>query len=319
MFEIPSISDPGIVERKSEESPESQLERAREFGEQYAGILEIAVGKKAERDMNQASLAPENQILWDAMQAFREKQSKRQEELCLDAQGLLRQAFQSEVQHQLLEDRTRYYLVELSPGIYSVIVDSDVFSKLMGGSQGVAIKIHDGVSFIMIPNFRNNQAFQQRIMEENIPHEVHHLIWWAVLDAGAFQSREHDSDFRKGFMMFQDELIARVSSDGGLGGYSHISLLSPQAREDLERAFPGKAEAILDRVGALNEFLEVLESVIMHSERVMKKDLLQVIVSSRTFDELEAGLYQMKLLIERFPMKERTELGHGLGFDAPIV
>lgn len=46
MFEIPSISDPSIVERKSEESPESQLERAREFGEQYAGILGIAVGKK---------------------------------------------------------------------------------------------------------------------------------------------------------------------------------------------------------------------------------------------------------------------------------
>ncbi len=319
MFEMLSTPHPSIVECESEELPESELERVHEFGEQYLGILEIAVGKKAEGDLNRAALAPENQILLNAMQDFREKQAKLQEQLGLDAHGLLQQAFQGEVHHRLLEERTRYYLDELSLGIYLVVVDSDVFSKLMSGAGALAVKVPNGISFIMIPCFPKNPTFQERMMEENIPHETHHLIWWAASDSGAFQNNESDTDFRKGFQMFQDELIARASSDGGLGGYSHISLLSPQAREDLERACPGKATAILDRVGVLNEFLEELDDVIVRSERVIKKDLLRAIITSRTFDELEASLRKMKLLIERFPIKEPPVLEHGLGFDAPIV
>jgi len=319
MFGEPKFLQPSVIENESEESPDKLLERAREFGEQYAGIIDVAIGKRTADSLLLTPLVKENKILFTAMQSFRQKQSELQNERNLDAQGLLYQAFQSEEQRHLLEDTTRYRLEELSSGIYSVMIDPNLFSKLMSGAEALAVKIPGGVSFIIIPNFQSHPEFQKRIIEENVPHETHHLVWDAAIDSGAFQSGEVDTDFRKGFMMFQDELIARASSDGGLGGYSHITLLGPQAREDLEKASPGKADAILDRVGLLNEFLYELNTVIMKSEKVTKKDLLQVIVTSKTFGELEVGLRKMKLLIEKFPFKEDAKPEKVGGFDAPIT
>lgn len=318
MFEEPGFPQSVISENRSEESPERRMEKAHEFGEQYVSILDVAIGKKPAGSLSLMPLAKENQILLDAMRTFQEEQRKLQEEQKLDARGLLRQAFPDAEQQRLLEGNGKFRLEELSPGLYAVMINPDLFVELMGGAQAVAVKIRNGVSFIIVPEFEAHSDFQKN-MDENIPHETHHLIWDAAIVSGAFQSSESDADFRKGFMMFQDELIARASSNGGLGGYSHITLLSPQAREDLERVSPGKSEAILERVGGLNRFLEKLNTIIMERDGVAKKDLLQVIVTSKTFDELEDGLQKMKLLIEKLPHKEFAQPEKGGGFDSMIT
>lgn len=103
--------------------------------------------------------------------------------------------------------------------------------------------------------------------------------------------------------------MARASTDGGLGGYTHIHSLSPDARAELERNNPGKAQQIIERVASLNDFLKELNELVARSEKVTKKDFVQTIISARNFDEIERGLRNMKTLIEKLPLKPEVPDG----------
>lgn len=270
------------------------------------------MGKEDLKSLEQSETEPLLSLLAQQALTFKAQQEQRQVEARLDARGMLLQVFNNEEQRALLEDASKYRLEELSPGIYGVFIDPGLAHKLRPGAAAMAASIKNGISFLFIKDYPNNE-FRQRYLEENIPHETHHLVWAAAQRSESFPSKETDPDYKKSFLKFQDELLARASTGGGLGGYTHIHELSPDAREELEKESPGKAQAIIDRVSSLNGFLHDLNGLIIRSEKVLKRDLVQTIMKAGTFDDLEQGLHEMKALVEKFPFKKQ-EQGNGWEF-----
>ncbi|MCE9643843.1 hypothetical protein K8Q93_01155 [Candidatus Parcubacteria bacterium] len=303
MREGPPKFIPKVEQQETIDSPEKQLESARVFGEHYSEVIDAALGKRDMKSFEQEKLDPQLQLLVQHAQIFKAEQQQRQTEAQLDAQGMLSQVFKTEEQQKLLQDTSKYRMEELSPGVYGIFVNPQLASKLRPGAAAMAVSLKNGISFLFIQDHTETE-FRQQYLEENLPHETHHLVWGAAQRLDAFPNKETDPDYKQSFTLFQDELLARASTSGALGGYTHINSLSPDARAELESRSPGKAQAIIERVSSLNEFLMELNGLLARSEKVSKKDLVQTIMKAKTFDELERGLHEMKALVEKFPLKE---------------
>jgi hypothetical protein len=286
---------------RGESISEGDIESLKAFAAGYQAILS-SVTKVRVGDIESGSLDPQLMLLLNAAQSFKETQLEAQERLRLDAHGLLSQVFRNEEQQALLEDSSQYRLEQMSEGLYAVIVQPKLSRWLKPGAYAAAARVKGGVSFLYIQEFSNPEV-QENNLKENIPHETHHLIWDRAKEQGSFESSESDSDYRRSFDMFKDELLARVISGGGLSGYHHINHLSPEQRAALEQESPGKADSIIQKVVALNTFLGELDYLLHRSEIITKADLTKPIVEATSFADLEKSLKDIKLLIESSPLK----------------
>lgn len=288
------------------------IESLRHFGEGYVSVIEAALGKSSLKDIRNTVQHPILAKLIPAIESFRAQQIARQVEMSMDAQGMLQKAFPKACESGLLSDSSQYRLEEVAPSIYTVLVSPDLSYKLHPGAAASAVKIKNGVSFIYLQEY-SDATDQQRNLEENLPHEVHHLVWGHAQEKELFPSSERDTDYRKSFILFQDELLARASSGGGLAGYSHLGSLRPEERAQLEKEYPGKADEIIKRVSDLNGFLYDLDDVLAQSETMKKIDLVQPILEATSFDELEKNLKNIEALLKIEPSKPRPIL---TGWDA---
>ncbi len=201
-------------------------------------------------------------------------------------------------------DAGEMQLKELSPGVFAVYVDAnDATFFNMRTAQAKAASPVDGVSFILIKEYKDKPDVNKRLLEENVPHEVHHLLWKVLLRAGLVMPKEENEEMTKAFTMYQDELIARLCSNGKSGGYSHLSLLSEEERNRITTEAPDTVQAIYDIVVELNELLDSIEEVRKRT-RVAKKDLILAAVESTNFGELRRNFMRMKATIDVQPQKE---------------
>ncbi len=188
---------------------------------------------------------------------------------------------------------------ELSDGIPAIFLEFEIFKKIKPGAQAVALTPDEGVSFFIIPEFEDqvkHKDFMKKLKRENIPHETQHLIWRYLQKSGFVETTEREDEFRKAFLVYQNELIARLCSKGKMAGYSHLSMLGGEYVKSLDQDL---AEEVFKKVRELNGFLEKVEESMSVKPTTKKSDLIRVVLKSKNFKELEGGLKKMKKLLKK--------------------
>ncbi len=296
------------------ENAETWFKVAHEYGQQHATIIEATLGKRSFDDIDQEKFLDERlNTLSNGARAFVEKQQLKQNNLKLNARELLDQFFVTEEEKKLLDEHQAYRHVEIAPGIHGVFVPYDVLKRLCPNAQTGAVRPKDGIAFIILSE-ESKANITEFLMRENVPHEVHHLIWQSTRSrTNLFSSTESNIDVKASFMMFQDELLARISGDGALGGYSHLDLM-PKLRNELERRNPGMGEKIQVKIIEMNDLLRELGDLIGLSAVVHKADLVQAVMDATNYDELQMNLMKVKKSIEKLPFKSEKKGSNGWGF-----
>lgn len=305
------------LETKEELSDKEYLEKAREVGDEYLSMIREMIGQE-EQDAfgNEQADGPENEVLAFILKSVRNR--KREQHVFVEskemgAKEMLEQAYPQEQYKELLEDTSKYRMEEVSEGIFIISMQFEFYQNFRRGSKAVTAKVPKGVSFIMVREPGNDSHIQSEL-EEDVLHEASHLASYFVQKEGVITSNEKDSDFQKAFLMYQEELITRIVSDGGLGGYTHLIMMSLENRESYKEDNPEKYEEILSICGSLNEFLKEFEETRIKTG-VEKSDIIMSVMKATTFKELEENLQEVKSIIERQPVTQDEKEKDSSGWD----
>src|SRR3990167_2361822 len=133
---------------------------------------------------------------------------------------------------ELIDDKSKYELEEISPGIFVVFMDKDLYLKLHGENVAVATLEKDGVSFISMPKEYRKEKFRNNLYKENLLHESHHIVWSFLLKDEKISIKEADEDKKIAYRFFQNEVTARLCSGGGMMGYSHLLLMDKESLKE---------------------------------------------------------------------------------------
>ena len=277
-----------------EESPEALAERSRAFGQFYVSVIRKVTGLSEEEPSVPSQVADAAQHV---LSSVKNHLSDQQEQLeGMSAKSLCEQISDPEKKQQLLEGNPDYILEEASTGMPVIYLPNSSFRKVYPTAQAVAAWIPQGVSFVLVPQM-DDPAYMERQVEENLPHEIHHILWKFLQVDKIIEINEKNDNWAYAYAMFQDELIARLCSNGPLGGYSHVG-------PNEERV--GEVADILDMVQECNELLERLEQF-RNKTNVAKEDLIGSVAEARNFDELKRNLLKMEEFISQQSTIEQKE------------
>ncbi len=289
--QLPSIS--------TSEVEKNIFESSAKVGEAYTKYIKKLIGKDVEVEEEQLTEIGFSDFI-EAGKSFFQVQSERFRESGGGPEALLKQLFPDGVLPEEFSNPNKYELSEPTDGVFVLKIDRDLLLKVRPDATAVAVKIKGGISFVMIPVIGEAKV-DKWLWEENIPHEVHHLFWEGVIGGDILQQKETDLDFQKAFAMYQDELIARMCSDGYLSGYTHLNMLHPEKKESFKKDNPEKFEKINNIVIGLNDFFRELNED-MAIRNVKKESLIGLVVKARSFDELKNVLQQYKDFILTKPI-----------------
>ncbi len=301
---------------KSEIDKEKEyLETAHKIGDYYVSLVNGFTGKgevdpMAIANLNHPIKSKLTKITQHAKDGF-EQQHLLVQIKGLDAKKILQQVpqFLTPENSAALADSSKYRSEELSPGVFAIHIEPKLFSQLRGGAAGVAVKIKEGVSFIMLPDYPDAATAQSQ-MTENIPHETHHLVW-NFSKGEAVKSNEANNDLAEAFIMYQDEVMARLCSDGDLAGYTHLQMLDPETRQQFEQDHPDTARQITETMVALNDLLQGIDQSRKQTD-IKKQDLILAVMDATNFEQLNKNLLKMKGVIEKQPVtKEQPKQSFG--------
>lgn len=306
------------VEKTEVDKEKEYLETAHKVGDYYVSLVNGFTGKgevnpRVIADLNHPVKSKLAKITQRAKDGF-EQQHLLAQIKGLDAKKILQQVpqFLTPENSAALSDTSKYRSEELSPGVFAIYIEPKLFSELRGGAAGVAVKIKDGVSFIMLPDYPD-AAIAQSQMTENVPHETHHLVW-NFSKGEAVTANETNHDLADAFIMYQDEVMARLCSDGNLAGYTHLQMLDPETRAQFEQDHPDTAKQITDTMIALNELLQEMDASRKQTD-IKKEDLILAVMDATNFEQLNKNLLQMKTIIEKQPItKEQPKSSTGWDF-----
>ncbi len=171
---------PAFEERELTVSEKEFFAESKIVGQAYVGFVDRLVkGQDLSIDLEElpSEARPFFDKLISATQNHQQKFSRIKTEEGISAAKLLKQAKQSTLDFDSLENSGRIALEEFSPGIYGVIIDNEVYQEIFGDhkAQAVAAKVNNGVSFVVVPRYGESET-DSLIRTENIPHEVNHLI-----------------------------------------------------------------------------------------------------------------------------------------------
>jgi len=301
-------STPVVINRERMNSPELTFDRARNFGTFYESMVKTLTGELDQPDLtvldSQADLKEQAEQIAMAIAAGRVIQQGRMELGQMGGKELLGQVFKGGAAAEVIADASQYRFHEFSSGVYGIFINDEAFRKLYDNqAQAVAIRPKDGVSFVLIPEYseETHREANQRLLEENIPHEMEHIMWGFLTSQGLIKTDELDLEVQKAFTMYQDELIARLSSDGGLMGNSHLNLISEEERRQILDEKPDIAKGIYTQVGELNSYLSDTLDPKRKQTDVKKSDLILAVVNATTFSGIKNGMQQMEEIIDSRP------------------
>lgn len=292
------------VETENEASPETN----EKFGSFYSSVLKEALGEGSADTTILEGCDEQTKALGDtitlATREYRHKDHLLASVKQMDAAAFLSQAFpQTEALAAAKLD-----LQEVSEGIFMVSIDTDSYSKIYNtNSQAVAIKVPEGVSFVMVRQYENPSDTTRKEREENVPHEINHLVWNTLKKEGIVASDEEHPEFQKAFLMFQDELAAKLVSDGGLISYTHVRLMSDEQKAQIEKSDPGLLQQITEKQTGLNDILADIEKRLKHTGE-SKASLLLSLLKSKNFSGLQTTLEKLRysLPIPQPPVAQST-------------
>ncbi len=156
----------------------------------------------------------------------------------------------------------------------------------------MAVKVPDGVPFVMIRRY-DDKDLNIKNLNENIPHETNHILWSFLKKDGIISSDEADPEMNNAFSMYQNELAAKLVSDGSLFSYSHLEIIPAQMRGELEKSNPEIVKAITTKTGELNDMLEEI-SRRSKAAGANTDGLLLPLIRSKNFDQLQTELERLR-------------------------
>ncbi|MFA6050766.1 MAG: hypothetical protein WC761_06280 [Candidatus Paceibacterota bacterium] len=298
------------MENFGEKSPQESFESSKMQGEAYVSMIKSLAG---ENETSESPVSPELEPYKEAADHFFSKQKERFEQGEFSARKLLLQAFPAEKIPPEVEDETKCSVEETSPGVFILNIDDELYRKIRPSARALAVKIKGGVSFVVVPRY-GKEALDQREREENVPHEIHHLAWQGVKEADLAHSTEENIEMQKAFTMFQDELLARLSSDGTLSGYSHITMLSPTAKGEFERTYPAIYKMVMDTTVRMNEFLEDVNRE-LSSRGIPQDTLIGSVVGATSFESLWENITKIRSHIGTLPLAPARNKSKGQSWD----
>ncbi|NTU74067.1 hypothetical protein HGB07_08055 [Candidatus Roizmanbacteria bacterium] len=286
----------------------SSLEKSRIAGDYYVDLIHRSIGRSEGNKPNISSLDQDDQNLLlniEKSASVHQTEQKVMKELRgWGAKDILMQAYSGTAREQLIQDGSQYTLIETSNGMYQLLVDSHLFEKLRPGVQGLAVKVPNGISYIMIRDYKNkSNEFIRREQEENIPHETHHVIWGFARQDKLVETQESHPEMSKAYSRFQDELLAKACSGGSLVGYSHLSMMDAKALAEFTQKNPELCQEIYSQTNAMNTYLVDVSRTIQNCENVVDSDIILATMKSRSFDELRNNLQELMVEINQQPKK----------------
>lgn len=299
---------PIVLEIKEELTDDEFFQYSRQMGELYVDIIQSLIGQsefdESRLDAVDTNVAVRIQKMKASIDTHREKQRLLVELRELTKEDILRPALSrlTEDQAQDILRSANYRIEETIPGMFIIYMDLHSMSKITSG-QALAVKHTDIVSFILIRDLPDNPEFMATYLTENLPHEFHHIAWAFQRWDGIVKCTEDDKELELAYSMFQDEILAKMSSDSGLMGYSHLKVCSDEYRAELVAKDPIVIDEIKEKVNRLNNLLwDEIEPRIVETD-VKRQDLIYATMEATNFDDLEKNLTRMKGIIEKQPKK----------------
>ena len=312
MEELPSVQQ----NNETNEDLKNFFESSKNKGLVYTSHINKLITTSTD-DEKTREMSDDLQKLVSVGEEYFRTQSERFIKAGNDASILLNQLVGMFPNNTLPEEFTNpnnYELLEPTEGVFILKIDEELLRKIQPNATAVAVKIEQGISFVIVPRYKD-RAINESIWKENIPHETHHLFWKAVMKSGVLEKKEDDKDFQEAFAMYQDELLARMCSGGNLSGYSHISLLDPTSKEKFKTENPEKFEVILNTVSRMNDFLYDLR-VEMRRREISGENLIGAVIEAGSFEELEKNFNKCKEYIMFQPITNPNK--PVTGFDSPV-
>ena len=278
-----------------EESPEHLFERSELKGARYVSLLHKMTGKIPFDDKEDDEVLSD---YYSAGKSYFKKQKDLFNEKSMDAVGLI-----SQISKKLpveMSNPESYDLDELSPGVFLLKIQDDIYLRIRPTARAAVVKLLNGVSFVIAPITENKERDQTEL-KENIPHEVHHLLWEGIKEAGLVKTTESNEDLEKAFIMFQDEILARMSSGGHLAGYTHLAMLDPKNREDFKTTNPETYSEIQEFSSSLNNLLELLSNDLKIRD-LQGSVLIGTVIDATSFKDLQDNLAKAREHILTLPV-----------------
>lgn len=286
------------------------LEDSKNFGDYHVSFIRSLAGQGQPdgESFDRLPLELKAEAATMATSAKRQfiEQALRAADAKMDARAMLAQVYKGPQFDELLVDPSKYRLEQLSDGVYVVYVDMDLMSKLRPGAAAGAVMPTDpeGVAFLMVRDSTDQKGVGQ--LDENIPHELQHIAWRFMQKDGLVDIAETDPLLAQGYKTFQDELLAKLASDGSLSSYDYLRLITPSQREALEKERPESVRLLKQTTIKLNEAMREFRDKLPDSGLV-KSDLILGTIQARTFAELEANLIRIRNIASQNPKVESED------------
>ncbi len=281
------------------ESTRSFFEASAKKGRAYVNCIENLIGKNDRSESDELTETGLDDFKKAGSEFFK-IQSERYRQGGGTPEILLKQLFQDSVLPPEFTDQSKYDLSEPTEGVFILKIDIHLLEKIRPGATAVAVKIKEGISFVLVP-VAGEASVDEGLWRENIPHEAHHLYWKGAMDNNLLMKGESDPDLQASFNMYQDELVARMCSGGFLFGYSHLSMLDPETQEVFKKENPEKYKQIIDTVSGLNDFCRELSEE-MTIRNIEGESLIGLIIDAKSFSDLKTSLQKFKDFVVTQPI-----------------
>lgn len=314
------ISSFGESPRESQEKIEGEqlLEYSRKVGDFYTGYIEnltrVGEAKNDILDELPRDIGDKYKGFKQSIDHQRELQHARFSLKKGGVKELLAESVRRKnLNEALIEDQSQYELEEVSPGLFVVNLDTELYDKLYGECVAYASIDSDDASFISLRREYKEKEVFKKAYQENLAHEVHHVAWASLLKDKKVSIKEDDNNMWYAYRFFQDELLARLTSNTGHIGYSHLLLMDMGHFKRPSDLTPEKEEEINKRTRSLNDLLDEEIFPGLSTVGLGHKDLILSVMEASNFQELEQNLQKFKSAMGKREPQEKPKNEGGAG------
>jgi hypothetical protein len=290
---------PGLEEHEA--SPETRIEQTIKDGEAYRSYVDFVSGTSESFDMKNIDVSEETRTMLENIVTSAEGHFQEQKAVFEKNEGPMATMEQIARMKDLTKedlDLKRVTVEQPRDGvaIFSIPTKSWERLGLRGAQAAAALDRRLGASSILLQKDDSVNAEDiARYREENISHEMHHMVWNFARRDGKLVNTEQNPAFRDQFDVFQDELIARVTSGGWVGGYTkHVWVgESREGHDDLD---------VNAAVISLNEWFRETVVPTLVSRGVDNTALISPSLGATSFATLRARVENVLQDVETMPI-----------------
>lgn len=285
---------------------ETSVERERIVGRTYQELLGSYLGQDQQPDLDSLNLSEETRGRLKSVVASADSmfasQHERAKEMSIDANAIVAQLHNGpQLEGSQNIDTSLVRLEEPTPGVFIAHLPISEFDKFGRSAQAMAFKPKDGIHFIAVQDGFNADN-QTQHLQENLPHELHHLVWATAEKQGNIPINESNENLRAAFRMYRDELLARAVSGGRLGGYTHLENLRPGDKQAFAQNDPEAYKQIREAVDPLYDLLTDQVTKALSDRELPSSILVEPVMMSSSFGELRSSLESLLDNISQLPI-----------------